>query len=40
VHECCCGGGGDAAAHASSLDTSLELYARVRTLEHTLAMLA
>ena len=31
VRECCWGG--DAAAHAYSLDTSLKMYARVRTLE-------
>jgi len=38
VRECCWGG--DAAAHAYSLDTSLKMYARVRTLAQTLAMLA
>jgi maleamate amidohydrolase len=38
VRECCWGG--DAAAHAYSLDTSLKMYARVRTLEQALAMLA
>jgi len=38
VRECCWGG--DAAAHAYSLDTSMRMYARVRTLEQTLAMLA
>jgi maleamate amidohydrolase len=38
VRECCWGG--DAAAHAYSLDTSMKMYARVRTLEQTLAMLA
>jgi nicotinamidase-related amidase len=37
VRECCWGG--DAAAHAYSLNTSLKMYARVRTLEQTLAML-
>jgi nicotinamidase-related amidase len=37
VRECCWGG--DAAAHAYSLDTSLKMYARVRTLEQTLKML-
>jgi nicotinamidase-related amidase len=37
VRECCWGG--DAAAHAYSLDTSLKMYARVRTLEQTLTML-
>jgi maleamate amidohydrolase len=37
VRECCWSG--DAAAHAYSLDTSLRMYARVRTLEQTLAML-
>ena len=35
-----CGWGGDAAAHAYSLDTSMKMYARVRTLEQALAMLA
>jgi maleamate amidohydrolase len=38
VRECCWGG--DAAAHAYSLDTSMKMYARVRTLEQTLKMLA
>ena len=38
VRECCWGG--DAKAHAYSLDTSMKMYARVRTLEQTLAMLA
>ena len=38
VRECCWGG--DAAAHTYSLDTSMKMYARVRTLEQTLAMLA
>jgi len=38
VRDCCWGG--DAAAHAHSLNTSLKMYARVRTLEQTLAMLA
>ena len=37
VRECCWGG--DAAAHAYSLDTSMKMYARVRTLDQTLAML-
>jgi len=37
VRECCWGG--DAAAHAYSLDTSMKMYARVRSLEQTLAML-
>ena len=37
VRECCWGG--DAAAHAYSLDTSMKMYARVRTLKQTLAML-
>ena len=37
VRECCWGG--DAAAHAYSLDTSMKMYARVRSLERTLAML-
>src|SRR2546429_1636785 len=31
--------GGGAAAHAYSLDTSMKMYARVRTLQQTLAML-
>ena len=38
VRECCWGG--DAKAHAYSLDTSMKMYARVRTLERALAMLA
>src|SRR5436309_7921805 len=38
VRECCWGA--DAKAHAYSLDTSMKMYARVRTLEQTLAMLA
>ena len=38
VRECCWGG--DQAAHAYSLNTSMKMYARVRTLEQTLAMLA
>jgi len=38
VRECCWGG--DASAHAYSLNTSMKMYARVRTLEQTLAMLA
>jgi maleamate amidohydrolase len=38
VRECCWSG--DAAAHAYSLDTSMRMYARVRTLEQALAMLA
>jgi len=38
VRECCWGG--DATAHAYSLNTSMKMYARVRTLEQTLAMLA
>ena len=37
VRECCWGG--DAAAHAYSLDTSMKMYARIRTLDQTLAML-
>jgi len=37
VRECCWGG--DAAAHAYSLTTSMKMYARVRSLEQTLAML-
>jgi len=37
VRECCWGG--DAAAHAYSLDKSMKMYARVRTLEQALAML-
>jgi len=38
VRDCCWSG--DAAAHAYSLGTSMKMYARVRTLEETLAMLA
>ena len=38
VRECCWGG--DTKAHAYSLDTSMKMYARVRTLEQTLGMLA
>jgi len=38
VRECCWSG--DAAAQAYSLDTSMRMYARVRTLEQALAMLA
>ena len=37
VRECCWGS--DAAAHAYSLDKSMKMYARVRTLQQTLAML-
>src|SRR5215471_4776123 len=37
VRECCWGG--DAAAHTYSLNTSMKMYARVRSLEQTLAML-
>ena len=37
VRECCWSG--DAAAQAYSLDTSMRMYARVRTLEQALAML-
>jgi nicotinamidase-related amidase len=37
VRECCWSG--DAEAHAYSLDRSLKMYARVRTLEQVLAML-
>ena len=37
VRECCWGG--DAAAHAYSLDKSMKMYARVRTLSQALAML-
>jgi maleamate amidohydrolase len=37
VRECCWGG--DAAAHAYSLDKSMKMYARVRTLQQTLSML-
>ena len=38
VRECCWGG--DPAAHAYSLDNSMTMYARVRTLQQVLAMLA
>jgi maleamate amidohydrolase len=38
VRECCWGG--NAKAHAYSLDTSMKMYARVRSLEQALAMLA
>src|SRR5712664_396533 len=38
VRECCWGG--DTAAHTYSLDTSMKMYARIRTLEQALAMLA
>ena len=38
VRECCWSG--DAAAQAYSLDTSMRMYARVRTLAQTVAMLA
>jgi maleamate amidohydrolase len=38
VRECCWSG--DAAAHAYSLDISMKMYARVRTLPQALAMLA
>jgi len=38
VRECCWGG--DATAHAYSLDTSMKMYARVRTLPQALAMLS
>jgi maleamate amidohydrolase len=38
VRECCWGG--DAAAHTYSLDTSMKMYARVRTLEQVVKMLA
>jgi nicotinamidase-related amidase len=38
VRECCWGG--DPAAHAYSLDTSMKMYARIRTLDQALAMLA
>ena len=38
VRECCWGG--DSVAHAYSLDTSMKMYARVRTLRQALAMLA
>jgi nicotinamidase-related amidase len=37
VRECCWS---DAAAHAYSLDISMKMYARVRTLPQALAMLA
>ena len=37
VRECCWGG--DPAAHAYSLDTSMKMYARVRTLDQVRAML-
>src|SRR5215475_96630 len=37
VRECCWGG--DRAAHAYSLDKSMKMYARVRTLAQTVAML-
>jgi maleamate amidohydrolase len=37
VRECCWGS--DAAAHAYSLDISMKMYARVRTLQQALAML-
>jgi maleamate amidohydrolase len=37
VRECCWGS--DAAAHVYSLDTSMKMYARVRSLEQALAML-
>ena len=37
VRDCCWGS--DAAAHAYSLDTSMRMYARVRTLQQALAML-
>ncbi len=37
VRECCWGG--DAAAHTYSLDKSMKMYARVRALSQTLAML-
>jgi maleamate amidohydrolase len=38
VRDCCWGG--DVAAHAYSLNTSMKMYARVRTLQQALAMLA
>jgi maleamate amidohydrolase len=38
VRECCWSG--DAEAHAWSLDRSMKMYARVRTLDETVAMLA
>ena len=37
VRECCWGG--DSKAHAYSLDTSMKMYARVRTLQQTVRML-
>jgi len=37
VRECCWSG--DAAAHAYSLDKAMKMYAQVRTLDQTLAML-
>ena len=37
VRECCWSG--DAAAHAYSLDHAMKMYARVRSLDQTLAML-
>jgi maleamate amidohydrolase len=37
VRECCWGG--DAAAHAYSLDKAMKMYARIRTLDQTAAML-
>src|SRR5262245_1479026 len=38
VRECCWGG--DASAHAYSLDKSMKMYARVRTLQQTLSMIS
>lgn len=38
VRECCWGG--DVAAHNYSLNTSMKMYARIRTLQQALAMLA
>src|ERR1700716_1959447 len=38
VRECCWGG--DVAAHAYSLDKSMKMYSRVRTLQQALVMLA
>jgi nicotinamidase-related amidase len=38
VRECCWSG--DAEAHAWSLDKSMKMYAQVRTLDQTVAMLA
>ncbi len=38
VRECCWSG--DAAAHAYSLDKAMKMYARIRTLDQALAMLA